>query len=123
GRHGAHADIGGTGAGSLWGRLDGGSPGPAAIPLGVEVTRETEQLVRVVFSLPGGARARVMGEMTGWRAVELEPVGRGRFSGWFLIGSGTYRINISLDEGPWIAPPGMPRVEDGFGGLVGLLRL
>jgi hypothetical protein len=94
-----------------------------AEPLRVEVVRETDELVRVVFVLPGGARARVMGEMTGWQPVELEPTGRGRFVGWFLSGAGTVRVNVSLDGGPWIAPPGMPRVEDGFGGLVGLLEL
>jgi hypothetical protein len=95
----------------------------AAAPLRVDVVRETDELVRVVFMLPGGDRARVMGEMTAWQPVELEPVGRGRFVGWFLSREGTYRVNVSLDGGPWIAPPGMPRVEDGFGGLVGLLEL
>lgn len=94
-----------------------------AEPLRVEVVRETAEVVRVVFVLPGGSRARVMGEMTGWQPVELEPAGRGKFVGWFLSGGGTYRVNVSLDGGPWIAPPGMPRVEDGFGGLVGLLEL
>lgn len=94
-----------------------------AAPRRVEVMRESVGLVRVIFILPGGDSAKVMGEMTGWRAVELEPLGRGRFAGWFLAPGGTYRVNVSLDNGPWIAPPGMPRVEDGFGGLVGLLQL
>jgi hypothetical protein len=92
-------------------------------PARVEVSREDPDLVRVVFTLPGGSRARLMGEITGWRAVELESLGRGRFAAWFRAGEGTYRINVALDDGPWIAPPGMPRVEDGFGGLVGLLEL
>lgn len=89
----------------------------------VEVSRESAELVWVVFTLPGGSRARLMGEITGWRAVELESLGGGRFAGWFRATTGTYRVNVALDEGPWIAPPGMPRVEDGFGGLVGLLEL
>ncbi len=89
----------------------------------VEIDRENPDLVRVVFTLPGGERARLMGEMTGWRAIDLEPLGRGKFAAWFRSGTGTYRINVALDDGPWIAPPGMPRVEDGFGGLVGLLQL
>jgi hypothetical protein len=93
------------------------------IPARVEVTRESAEMVRVVFILPGGSRAQLMGEMTGWQPVELTPLGRGRFEAWFLVGAGTYRINVALDNGPWIAPPGMPRVEDGFGGLVGLLDL
>ncbi len=89
----------------------------------VEVDRQADDLVRVVFTLPGGERARLMGEITGWRPVELEPLGHGKFAAWFRVGGGTYRINVALDDGPWIAPPGMPRVEDGFGGLVGLLAL
>lgn len=95
----------------------------AGFPPRVQVEREAPDLVRVVFTLPGGSRARLMGEVTGWRAVELEPLGGGRFAGWFRAGGGTYRVNVALDDGPWIAPPGMPRVEDGFGGLVGLLEL
>ena len=89
----------------------------------VDVARESATLVKVTFELPGGDRARIMGEMTGWRAVQLEPLGRGRFAGWFLAPGGIYRINVSLDDGPWIAPPGLPQIEDGFGGLVGLLQL
>ncbi len=89
----------------------------------VEVERQASDLVRVVFTLPGGQRARLMGEITGWRPVELEPLGHGKFAAWFRAGIGTYRVNVALDDGPWIAPPGMPRVEDGFGGLVGLLAL
>lgn len=103
--------------------LPDGSRPEMAIPERVEVTRESAEMVRVVFVLPGGSRARLMGEMTGWQPVELQSLGRGRFEAWFLVGSGTYRVNVALDNGPWIAPPGMPRVEDGFGGLVGLLDL
>lgn len=93
------------------------------LPARVLVERENAELVRVVFSLPGGSRARLMGEITGWRAVELEAIGGGKFAAWFRAPGGTYRVNVALDDGPWIAPPGMPRVEDGFGGLVGLLKL
>lgn len=125
-RHPADAVLGLRGSRELTLGLKVALPDEArrnAEPMRVEVVRETDELVRVVFVLPGGARARVMGEMTGWQPVDLEPTGRGRFVGWFLSGSGTFRVNVSLDGGPWIAPPGMPRVEDGFGGLVGLLEL
>lgn len=104
-------------------RLAFSEDGRERLPARIEVSRESATLVRVIFVLPGGDSARVMGEMTGWRPVELEPLGRGRFAGWFLAPGGTYRVNVSLDNGPWIAPPGMPRVEDGFGGLVGLIEL
>ncbi len=89
----------------------------------VVIERETATRVRIVLVLPGGSRARLMGEMTGWQPMELESLGHGKFQGWFLAPAGTYRINVALDDGPWIAPPGMPRAEDGFGGMVGLLEL
>jgi hypothetical protein len=94
---------------------------PKVVP--VVVDRETAERVRVVLTLPGGSRARIMGEMTGWQPIELESIGHEKFQGWFLAKSGTYRINVALDDGPWITPPGIPRVEDGFGGMVGLLEL
>jgi hypothetical protein len=99
------------------------SGGAVLFDIPVEVVRQTPDLVRVVLTLPSGSRALLMGEITNWQPVELMSLGKGRFEGWFKIPPGTYRINVAIDEGPWIAPPGMPRVEDGFGGIVGLLDL
>lgn len=87
------------------------------------IERQDAEHVRVILTLPGAARVRLMGDFTGWRPVELEPIGGSRYAASFFARGGTYRINIALDDGPWIAPPGMPRVDDGFGGLVGLLEL
>lgn len=87
------------------------------------VERQDARHVRVILTLPGASRVRLMGEFTGWRPIELEPLGGGKYAATFFAPNGTYRINVALDDGPWVAPPGMPRVEDGFGGLVGLLEL
>lgn len=100
---------------------DGNGQPPLAVPVVVE--RNDGQRVRIILTLPGGSSAKLMGEFTGWRPVSLEPLGGGRFAASFFAQPGTYRINVALDGGPWIAPPGMPRIEDGFGGLVGLLTL
>lgn len=89
----------------------------------LEIIRESDNMVRLVIRLPSGSRVRLMGEMTGWQVVELESHGRGRFSGLFAVAPGTYRLNIAIDGGPWTVPPGMPVVDDGFGGLVGLAGL
>jgi hypothetical protein len=37
--------------------------------------------------------------------------------------AGTYRLNVRVDGGEWVAPPGLLDVEDEFGGRVGLLVL
>ena len=87
------------------------------------IERLDSRHVRIVLTLPGASQARVMGEFTGWRPVLLEPIGGGRYAASVIAAPGTYRLNVSLDDGPWVAPPGMPRVEDGFGGLVGLIEL
>jgi hypothetical protein len=35
--------------------------------------------------------------------------------------SGKYQMNIRIDGGPWIVPPGVLSMLDEFGGSVGLL--
>lgn len=95
---------------------------PRVIPR-ASVERLDARHVRIVLTLPGASRVRLMGEFTGWRPVELESLGGGKYAASFFATGGTYRLNVALDDGPWVAPPGMPRVDDGFGGLVGLLEL
>jgi len=34
-----------------------------------------------------------------------------------------YRVNLRVDGGPWIVPPGLPSVVDEFGGAVGILTI
>jgi hypothetical protein len=85
--------------------------------------RTNDGLVQVFFLVPAGSRVRMMGEPTGWLPVTLERTRDGRWTTWLEVGPGTYRINISVDDGPWVAPPGVPAIADGFDGLVGLLEL
>ena len=37
------------------------------------------------------------------------------------LGPGMYHINVRVDGGPWMAPPGIPTMHDGFSGDVGLI--
>jgi len=36
---------------------------------------------------------------------------------------GTYRVSVSIDGGPWQAPPGMAPQEDEFGQTAGMLLM
>ena len=37
------------------------------------------------------------------------------------LSPGMHQINVRVDGGPWIAPPGVPTMRDGFNGEVGLV--
>jgi hypothetical protein len=77
--------------------------------------------VRVVrVKLAAASRVELMADFTDWEPVELAS----RDGVWeraVSLRSGTYRVLIRVDGGEWIAPPGLPVVDDDFGGKVGLL--
>jgi hypothetical protein len=51
----------------------------------------------------------------------MSPVAADTWTYNVFIGPGVHRINIRIDGGPWVAPPGLTVVRDDFGGAVGLL--
>ena len=63
----------------------------------------------------------VIGDFTEWKAVKLENSGAGVWTGSFPIRSGIHELNIRIDGGSWINPPGLPSKRDEFGGSVGVL--
>lgn len=90
----------------------------------VEVSREDASRVRVRLVLPNTRRSAVLtGDITDWEPVALTRTEDGRWEAWLTAPKGTYRVNVKLDGGTWIAPPGMTVMDDGFGGKVGLLVL
>lgn len=89
----------------------------------IEALRTDTNRVLVIFTLPGTAQALLTGEPTGWTPVALTRREDGRWQAWLDVPPGTYRVNLSLDGGGWIAPPGATAVRDDFGGMVGLIEL
>jgi hypothetical protein len=72
---------------------------------------------------PDAHRIEVMGDFSQWKPIALEPLGGGRWEVTLPLGPGTYRMNLRVDGGLWLVPPGVLAVADGFGGVVGLLRV
>jgi hypothetical protein len=62
-----------------------------------------------------------MGDFTDWAPVTMSPIAADTWTYNVFIGPGVHRINIRIDGGPWVAPPGLTVVRDDFGGAVGLL--
>lgn len=82
--------------------------------------------------LPGGERevrlyapdavsAELMADFTAWKVVKLENAGGGWWSSRFAVKAGIHELNVRVNNGPWITPPGLPSKTDEFGGSVGIL--
>ena len=70
------------------------------------------------------SRARsveVNGDFTNWTPVPLTTTNDGWWSVTLPLDPGKYQMNLRIDGGQWIVPPGLLSMSDEFGGAVGLL--
>jgi hypothetical protein len=82
-----------------------------------------EGRMTLVLHVPGARSVELMGDFTAWRIVALE---RGRGDTWQLtldLARGVHQLNVRIDGGAWMPPPGLGVGDDGFGGTFGLLVL
>jgi hypothetical protein len=79
---------------------------------------DSTRVVRV--RAPGARRVELMGDFTEWEPIELVP-SDGEFSRTVALSSGTHRVVVRIDGGPWVPAANTPAVDDDFGGRVGLL--
>lgn len=94
---------------------------PAAVAQRFVVVVEEDGTRTMRLRVPGAGQVEIMADFTDWTPVALA---RGAGDVWTLnvfVAPGVHRLNIRVDGGPWIAPPGLTRVQDEFGGEVGLL--
>lgn len=98
-------------------------PAPASVPA-VLVERSADDQWTLTFHLPRADQVELTGDLIRWATVSLTQ-GREPAVWRTTVKSppGVYHIAIRLDHGPWIVPPGLAGVPDGFSGLVGLLEL
>jgi hypothetical protein len=69
---------------------------------------------------PAASRVEVMGDFTGWEPAALTLTGD-VFSATFELSTGSHRLVVRIDGGPWMPAANTPAVDDDFGGRVGLL--
>jgi hypothetical protein len=65
--------------------------------------------------------AEVMGDFSDWKPLPLRPSGNGRWTLPAQLTPGLHHLNVRFNGGPWLVPAGLPAVDDGFGGRVGLV--
>jgi len=79
-------------------------------------------VVMIEVTAAGARTVEVSGDFTVWKPVKLTPSASGGV--WRLsmpIARGTHQINLRVNGGRWLVPPGLTPITDEFGGAVGLL--
>ena len=101
-----------------------GSTSPADVAsavTGFAVKRLNDDLVSIRVDAPSGRLVEITGDFTNWTPLRLVSAGVGSWSTTLPIRSGTYQMNVRVDGGSWMVPPGLLSMVDEFGGTVGLL--
>jgi hypothetical protein len=82
----------------------------------------TSLAVRVIrIAAPAASLVEIAGDFTDWEPIPLTRAGDGAWQLERVIAAGTHRFNVRVNSGLWGVPPGVPTVEDDFGGVVALL--
>ena len=76
---------------------------------------------RVTARIGGVEKVEIMGDFSDWQPMPLIRRGRDLWELLVPVAPGVHQINLRIDGGQWIAPPGMPTLRDGFNGEVGVL--
>lgn len=96
-------------------------PDAAATAIGFSASRTPTGAVIFRVSAPGARLVEINGDFTNWTPIQLSPAEGGWWSTTRAIRPGKYQMNIRIDGGQWIVPPGLLAMADEFGGIVGLL--
>ena len=76
---------------------------------------------KITVRVGGVETVEVMGDFSDWTPLVLMRRGRDLWDITLPVTTGVHEINLRLDGGPWLAPPGLPTRRDSFNGDVGLL--
>ena len=73
--------------------------------------------------LPHAHSVELTGDFVDWQVLALTPRHGGAWETELTIRAGTYHVNIRIDGGPWVVPPGLAATVDDFGGGTGVLHV
>lgn len=76
---------------------------------------------KITVRVGGVETVEVMGDFSDWTPLVLMRRGRDLWDITLPVAAGVHEINLRLDGGQWLAPPGLPTRRDSFNGDVGLL--
>jgi len=70
---------------------------------------------------PSAKQVEVTGDFTAWEPLPLRAVEGGWWVGVVRAAAGTHQMNVRVDAGAWVVPPGLTPITDEFGVVSGLL--
>ena len=94
---------------------------PASLVHAFELRPAGTAVQRITARIGGVESVEIMGDFSDWTALPLIRRGRDQWELLVPMPPGVHHINMRIDGGKWIAPPGMPTMRDGFNGEVGVI--
>ena len=94
---------------------------PASLVHAFEMRPAGPTLQRITARIGGVESVEVMGDFSDWTPLPLMRRGRDQWELLVPMKIGVHQINMRIDGGQWIAPPGMPTMKDDFNGDVGVV--
>lgn len=80
-----------------------------------------QQGVTLRVKAPRASTVEVSGDFTNWVPSQLTAIGSDWWSISLPLRPGKYQMNLRINGGSWVVPPGLLSMVDEFGGSVGLL--
>ena len=98
-------------------------PPPDARPAASAVVPIEPGVYLVRLHVPGAYRVELKGDVTDWDVIAMRRSEQAPdvWEATFHKPAGVYHVNIRVDGGEWVVPPGLLAVPDRFGGAVGVL--
>jgi hypothetical protein len=93
----------------------------AALAFELRTTADNLRTLRV--DAPSARGVELNGDFTYWQPVRLTRDRDGWWGVTLPITRGTYQVNIRVDGGHWVAPPGLLTSTDEFGAIAGILTI
>jgi hypothetical protein len=90
-------------------------------PTAFTVERTSDKEYRIAYAVANASSVELSGDFNGWRPVKLVSTRAGVWETTVPLTPGTYHVNIRVDGGRWLPPPGLPQADDDFNGAVGVL--
>ena len=99
---------------------------PVSLPHAVlvrsfDVHVATNGMQKIVIHVGGVETVDITGDFSDWAPLTLVRRGRDLWELSVPLAPGVHQINVRVDNGPWMAPPGIPTVRSAYDGDVGLL--
>ncbi|HKO17110.1 MAG TPA: glycogen-binding domain-containing protein [Gemmatimonadaceae bacterium] len=92
----------------------------AAVVRAFEVRQVNAGTQKITVQVGGVETVEVMGDFSDWAPLLLIRRGRDLWDITIPVSPGVHQLNVRVDGGPWLPPPGLPAMRDGFSGEVGL---